>query len=166
MGLQEAEETLKALRKESKAEKAAKVSGPQHFLRLHPSPSLPLCFLYAPDYPEYLQTDLPIACSLANTFSHTHACILVAPWPAQPPSPCSAPLPLLQDAARHASNRQRREEGVDTRRPVMEEEDLHEADKVLTISENAPQACRTRTRQPDNMKRWGQDGFEARYGGR
>lgn len=48
----------------------------------------------------------------------------------------------------------------------MEEEDAHEDEDIHTLSNNAPQACRTRTRQADNTKRWGHDGFEAMRGER
>ena len=48
------------------------------------------------------------ACSLALECMYTQACNIVG----QPPSP---PLPLLQTAARHTSNRQRREGGMENR---------------------------------------------------
>lgn len=72
---------------------------------------------------------------------------------------------MLQDAARHAVNRQRREAG-DTRRSEAEEAGPDEAEEEVSMAEGAPQACKTRTRHPGNKKRWGHDGFEAVWGGR
>lgn len=55
---------------------------------------------------------------------------------------------------------------VRTARTEIEEEDLHEAEGVLTMTETPPQACRTKTRQGGNLKRWGHEGFDAVWGGR